>query len=308
MVLLTGALAVGLALARPVEGAPRIALGEFRDTGTQAEVSRWGFVAREGLRQRLQSAGILDLVDAASTPQYVISGSVGGPAGLNILAVKVMDVVNDVQVASHFYPFALSDGLLRVLDEAARVVLARLVRPRPSASLFSDTFIDPTLATWDVFIPSGLGREHSVEVGALRLRSQVALLTKASLPRDLVIRFQMRFEDNVRAQLGVVFGSQTPFPRQHYQFALYPDRYFAQLRDGTLRSLRPGQVVTLSPWQWYEVTVEVWNNEMRLWIDGQLIASVLDTFGQLKGGNFGFQGSECWIDNVRVHAIDGVRP
>jgi hypothetical protein len=306
-VLLAALLAASLGILRPASASPRVALGDFRNTGAEAKAFNWALQVREGLRVRFQQAGGLEIADANSTPEYIVSGSVGGPVATSILTVKVLDAARDVLVDSHYYPFGLSDALPRTIDDAARTVLARLTRPRPAAVLYEDPFTDPALANWDVVVPSGLGRDLSVEEGALRLRSEVSLISKPALPRDLVMRFQMRFEDNARAQLAVVFGSQAPYPRQHYQFALYPDRFFAQLRDGTFRNLRPGQLLALSPWQWYDVTVEVWNGEMRLWIDGQLITSVADTFGQLKGGNIGFHGSECWIDNVRVQAIDGIR-
>jgi hypothetical protein len=304
---LAGALAACLCLLGPAAAAPRVALGEFRNTGAEAKAFSWALQVREGLRVRFKQAGSLEIADANSTPEYIVSGSVGGPVATSILAVKVFDANRDVLVDSHYYPFGLSDALFRAVDDAARTVLARLMRPRPATVLFEEALKDPALPSWDVFVPSGLGRDLSVEEGALRLRSQVALISKATLPRDLIMRFQMRFEDNARAQLAVVFGSQAPFPRQHYQFALYPDRYYAQLRDGVLRNLRPGQLLTLSPWQWYDVSIEVWNGDMRLWIDGELVASVPDSFGQLKGGQVGFQGSECWIDNIRVQAIDGIR-
>lgn len=308
---LAGVSLLALSLVRPGVAAPRIALGDFRATGAEAKAFGWALLAREGLRQRFAASGTLETVELAAAPEYLVSGSVGGPVALSILSVKVYDVARDVLVDSHVYPFGLSDALPRAIDDAARTVLARLVRPRPGTALASDAFTDSTLPNWDVFIPAGLGRDLTVEEGALRLRSQVGVLTKAALSRDVVIRFQMRFEDSARAQLAVVFSSQAPYPRQNYQFALYPDRYYAQFRDGIVRNIRPGQLLSLSPWQWYDVTVEVWNGEMRLWIDGQLVTSVPDsgpnTFGQLKGGQIGFQGSECWIDNFRVHAIDGVR-
>jgi hypothetical protein len=300
-------LAASLCIRGAAVAAPRVALGEFRNTGAEAKAFNWALQVREGLRVRFQQAGSVEIADAVSTPEYLVSGSVGGPLATSILTVKVFDSAHDVLVDSHYYPFGLSDALVRAVDDAARTVLARLTRPRPAAVLLEDSFTDMSLANWDVTVPSGLGRDLSVEEGALRLRSEVSMLSKATLPRDLIIRFQMRFEDNARAQLAVVFGSQAPFPRQYYQFALYPDRYYAQLQDGILRNLRPGQLLTLSPWQWYDVMIEVWNGDMRLWIDDALVASVPDSFGQLKGGQLGFHGSECWIDNLRVQAIDGIR-
>jgi hypothetical protein len=303
----TAALVLGLAAALPAAAAPRVALGEFRATGQEARAFGWALLVREGLRQRFQQAGLLDLVDAAATPEYLVSGSIGGPVATSILTVKVFDLARDVQVASHFYPFGLSDALPRTIEEAARTVLARLVRPRPAATLFSDAFTDPALAAWDVYVPAGLGRDLTVEEGALRLRSQVSVLSRLVLPRDAILRFQMRFEDNARTQLSLLFSSQLPYPRQNYEVSLYPDRLYVQFREGIGRNLRPGQLLPLSSWQWYDVTVEVWNGDIRLWIDGALVASVPDVFGQLKSGQVGFRGSECWIDNVHVQAIDGVR-
>lgn len=300
-------LAGSLCLLGSAVAAPRVALGEFRNTGAEAKAFNWALQVREGLRVRFQQAGSVELADAGSAPEYLVSGSVGGPLATSILTVKVFDPARDVLVDSHYYPFGLSDALFRAVDDAARTVLARLTRPRPAAVLFEDSLTDTSLANWDVTVPSGLGRDLSVEEGALRLRSEVSILSKATLPRDVIMRFQMRFEDNARAQLAVVFGSQAPYPRQYYQFALYPDRFYAQLQDGILRNLRPGQLLTLSPWQWYDVLIEVWNGDMRLWIDGALVASVPDSFGQLKSGQLGFHGSECWIDNIRVQAIDGIR-
>jgi hypothetical protein len=300
-------LLAGLSVSLPAGAAPHVALGEFRATGQEARAFGWALLVRDGLRQRFQQAGLLELVDAAATPEYLVSGSVGGPVATSILTVKVQDLARDVQVATHFYPFGLSDALPRAIDEAARTVLARLVRPRPATMLFADAFTDTTLSAWDIHVPAGLGRDLTVEEGALRLRSQVAVLSKLVLPRDQIFRFQMRFEDNARAQLGVLFSSQLPYPRQNYEVSLYTDRFYVQFREGIARNLRPGQLLPLSSWQWYDVTIENWNGDVRLWIDGALVASVPDAFGQLKAGQVGFRGSECWIDNVRVQAIDGVR-
>jgi hypothetical protein len=301
------ALLSSLAIPLPAAAAPRVALGEFRATGQEARAFGWALLAREGLRQRFQQAGLLELVDAAATPEYLVSGSVGGPVATSILTVKIQDVLRDVHVATHYYPFGLSDALPRAIEEAARTALARLIRPRPATVLFADAFTDPGLSAWDVYVPAGLGRDLTVEEGAMRLRSQVSVLSKLVLPRDSIFRFQMRFEDNARAQLSVLFSSQLPYPRQNYEVTLYPDRFYVQFREGIARNLRPGQLLALSAWQWYDVSIENWNGDVRLWIDGALITSVPDAFGQLKSGQVGFRGSECWIDNVRVHAIDGVR-
>lgn len=301
------ALLVGLLGSPSALGAPRVAVGEFRATGQEARAFGWALLAREGLRQQLQQVRLLDLVEVAGAPEFIVTGSVGGPVGTSILAVKVHDVSRDVLVASHFYPFGLADALPRAVEEAARTVIARLIRPRPGAVLLSDGFTDASLSGYEIFVPPGLGRDLTVEEGALRLRSSVAILSRATLPRDAILRFQMRFEDNVRAQLSLLFSSQVPYPRQNYEVSLFPDRFFVQFREGIARNLRPGQLLSLSPWQWYDVSVEVWNGEIRLWIDGVLVATTRDTFEQLKSGQIGFRGSECWIDNLRVFAIDGVR-
>src|SRR5262245_41645241 len=89
---------LALSLVRPGVAAPRIALGDFRATGAEAKAFGWALLAREGLRQRFAAAGTLETVDVAGTPDYLISGSVGGPVALSILSVKVFDVARDVLV------------------------------------------------------------------------------------------------------------------------------------------------------------------------------------------------------------------
>lgn len=82
-----------------------------------------------------------------------------------------------------------------------------------------------------------------------------------------------------------------------------------RLRDGVTGYVSSHQYF-LTPFEWHQVQVEVVGQQMRLWIDGWLVADVHDWFDDgragsiaLKVGTGAVAPSEVWFDNVRVELL-----
>lgn len=196
---------------------------------------------------------------------------------------------------------------------AAVAVEAPLPSGTELVEVFSDDFSAPTLTKWQI------GRSSSgmwqVVDGVLRGKVLSASSISELLPKPAYwhddwgnYRFSLDLKSVSGADRNLSWNYQDP--RNWYEAHFVGNTVeLYRLRAGQTGYVSSHQFF-LTPGVWHRVVVEVHGQAMKLWVDGWLVADVIDWYTDgrqgsvaLKVGTGAIAPTEVWFDNVKVELL-----
>ncbi len=179
--------------------------------------------------------------------------------------------------------------------------------------VFRDDFSDGSLSQWQVARGSSAHWKvkDEVLVGMVPTQSSISELIPAVTAWSQ--RWgNYRFTVDMKPMRGVDrnLGWNYQDPRNWYEAHFVGNLVeLYRLRNGVTGYVSSHQYF-MTPFEWHQVQVEVVGQQMRLWVDGWLVADVQDWFADGRAGSIALKvgagavaPSEVWFDNVQVELL-----